>query len=432
MRVTLDYDRSGLTVEIPDRNLTAVLGMDPVSPLENPGSTTREALRDPISCVPLKELALGRNDACVVVSDITRPVPHHVILPPILETLEQAGITRDRITVLVATGLHDPMAEPELRETLTDAVVDRYTVVNHIARDRAGQAFLGNTPAGIPAYVDRRYVDADLKILTGLIEGHFMAGYSGGRKLVAPGLVGTDTIRLLHGPDVLEHPRATTGMLADNPLHEAALAIARMAHVDFIVNVAMDEQRRITGVFAGDLEEAHLAGVELVERTARVYLDDPVDIVVTTSAGYPLDTTFYQTVKGMVGVLEILKEGGTIIIASGCSDGAGSQDFERLLRETTDMDAFMDMIQDPEQFTIDQWQIEELAKALRKAEILLYTDGLSNEDIRSFLVEPIPSVEEGIETALKRHGSHAKIAVVPKGPYVMPLLNDENRPRKAV
>ena len=422
MKITLDYDTTGLDVDIPDRNLTAILSMNPVAPLDDPVEATQDALASPIASPSLAELAQGRKDACVVVSDITRPVPHRVILPPILETLERSGIPRSTVTILVATGLHAPMSRAMLCETLGDDVVDRYRVINHIARNTDEQMYLGTTPAGIPAHVDRRYVESDLKILTGLIEAHFMAGYSGGRKLVAPGLVGTETIKHLHGPGILEHPNASNGVLDGNPLHEASLAIARMAGVDFIVNVSMDEDRRVTGVFAGELEQAHRAGVACVEQMVQVFLDEPVDIVVTSSAGYPLDTTYYQTVKGMVGVLDILKDDGTIIIASGCADGVGSAEFEQLLRDTTDIDDFIRTIQQPDVFTIDQWEVEELIKALKKAEVYLYTEGLSTSDIQACLVNPIPSVEAGIAHALNRHGSDATIAVAPKGPYVMPRL----------
>ena len=304
-------------------------------------------------------------------------------------------------------------------------VLKNVRVVNHDARNEADHVMLGWTKnRGVPVGLDRRFVEADIKIATGLVEPHFMAGYSGGRKLVAPGLVGTETIKLLHGPGILEHPCAANGILDGNPLHEASLAIARMAGVDFIVNVSMDEERRLTGVFAGELVQAHLAGVACVEDMVKVYLDEPVDIVVTSSAGYPLDTTYYQAVKGIVGVLDILKENGTVIIASGCADGVGSADFERLLRGTTDLDAFIREIHQPGVFTIDQWEVEELIKALKKANVYLFTDGLSTSEITSCLVNPAVSVESGIADALARHGPGAAIAVVPKGPYVMPRLRN--------
>ena len=422
MNLTLDYHRTGLEVSVPDENLAAVLNMRETPPLDDPVAATREALRRPVAGPPLDEIARGRRNACVVVSDITRPVPHDVILPPLLECLERNGLAPADITLLVATGLHAPMDEDQLRETLTDAVVDRYPVVNHVARNGEEQADLGATATGIPIRVDRRYVESDLKVLTGLIEAHFMAGYSGGRKLVAPGLVGVETIEHLHGPKILEHPRATTGVLDGNPLHEAALEIARRAGVDFILNVSMDEERRVTGVFAGELDQAHRHGVAHVDGMVVATVEEPVDVVVTSSAGYPLDTTFYQAVKGMVGVLDILKEGGSIVIAAGCADGIGSAEFEGLLRKTTDIDAFIDRIQQPGVFTIDQWEIEELVKALKKGRVYLYTEGLSDDDVRDCLVEPVPSVEAGIARALDRHGPGATIAVVPRGPYVIPRV----------
>ena len=425
MNITLDYHRTGLEVRVPDEHLAAVLNMRETSPLDDPVAATQEALRRPVAGPPLETLGLGRRNACVVVSDITRPVPHDIILPPLLECLERSGLRPEDITLLVATGLHAPMDEDQLRETLTDAVVDRYPVVNHVARNGEEQEDLGTTSTGIPIHVDRRYVRSELKVLTGLIEPHFMAGYSGGRKLVAPGLVGVETIEHLHGPKILEHPCATTGVLDGNPLHEAALEIARRAGVDFILNVSMDEDRRVTGVFAGELDQAHRYGVSEVESMVVVSVEETVDIVVTSSAGYPLDTTFYQAVKGMVGVLDILREGGSIVIAAGCSDGIGSPDFEGLLRRTTDIDAFLDWIEKPGVFTIDQWEIEELIKALKKGRVYLYTDGLSDDDVRDCLVEPVPSVEAGIERALLRHGSDATIAVVPRGPYVIPRIHRE-------
>ncbi len=422
MNIKLDYHKSGVNVRVPDENLVAVLNMRETPPLDDPVAATRDAIRQPVAGPPLEVLATGRRNACVVVSDITRPVPHDIILPPLLESLERSGLAPKDITLLVATGLHAPMDEAQLRETLTGAVVDRYPVVNHRARIGAQQAHLGTTSTGIPIHVDRRYVESDLKVLTGLIEPHFMAGYSGGRKLVAPGLVGVETIEYLHGPKILEHPRATTGVLDGNPLHEASLEIARRAGVDFILNVSLDEDRRITGVFAGELEQAHLHGVSHVDSMVVASVEEPVDIVVTSSAGYPLDTTFYQAVKGMVGVLDILREGGSIVIAAGCADGIGSAEFEGLLRMTTDIDAFLESIQQPGVFTIDQWEIEELVKALKKGQIYLYTDGLNDDDVRDCLVEPVPSVEAGIARALERHGSDATIAVVPKGPYVIPRV----------
>jgi len=418
----VDYDRSGIEVDVPDKNLSAVLTMNTIRALENPTLSVKDALSRPIAGPSLDRIAKGRRNACVVVSDITRPVPHNIILPPLLDSLEENGLLPENITLLVATGLHAPMNIAQLRETLTDNVVDRYPIVNHRAKISREQVFLGKTSTGIPIWVDRRYVESDLKVLTGLIEAHFMAGYSGGRKLVAPGLVGVETIKYLHGPTILEHPLATTGVLHGNPLHEASMEIATRAGVDFILNISLNEKREITGVYAGELEAAHLFGVSQVDNMVVAGIKKPVEIVVTSAAGYPLDTTFYQAVKGMVGVLDILKDGGSIIIAASCIDGIGSEDFERLLRKTKDINVFLKIIKQAGQFTIDQWQIEKLAKALKKGTVYLFTEGLTNNQVRDCLVEPIPSIEVGIAQALEYHGKDAKIAVIPKGPYVIPRV----------
>jgi len=422
VNITIDYHKTGITVSVPDKNLVAVLAMRETQPLVDPTSITQAALLHPATGPPLKTIAQGRRNACVVVSDITRPVPHNIILPPLLECLEQSGLRPQDIIILVATGLHGPMDEDQLRETMTEAVVNRYPVINHKARNSKEQVYLGTTKTGIPIHLDRRYVESDLKVLTGLIEAHFMAGYSGGRKLVAPGLVGVETIKYLHGPKILEHPLATAGVLDGNPLHESALEIAQRSGVDFILNVSMDEERRMTGVYAGELDSAHRYGVSQVENMVVANVEEPVDIVVTSAAGYPLDTTFYQAVKGIVGVLGILKDGGTIIIAAGCVDGIGSSEFEQLLRSTTDIDVFLEWILQPGVFTIDQWEVEELIKALKKCQVYLYTDGLSDDEVRNCLVQPVSSIEAGIAEALRRHSNEATIAVIPRGPYVIPQV----------
>jgi nickel-dependent lactate racemase len=223
----------------------------------------------------------------------------------------------------------------------------------------------------------------------------------------------------MHGPAIMEHPNASNGVLAGNPFHEEALEIARLAGVDFIVNVVIDQERTIGKVFAGDLEKAHEEGVAFCRDHVVDWVDGPVDIVVTSNAGYPLDSNYYQTVKGMVTALDILKTGGTIVMASACSDGVGSNEFREMLEETDDLEAFIRQLQEPGYFRTDQWEMEELYKALKSAEVLLYTKGLSKHDVQNCLVKPIGSVEEGVAMALGKHGLGASIAVIPQGPYVM-------------
>lgn len=420
MKVRLAYGRAGLEVDLPDDRVAAVLDIQPTTPLEDPVGAVREALKNPIGSPPLAEIARGRKSACILVCDITRPVPNRIILPPVLETLEASGIPREQILILIATGLHRPNEGDELIEMLGEEIVRNYRVENHLGKRRDLHTYLGRSPRGVPVWIDRRYVWADLKITTGLIEPHLMAGYSGGRKVVCPGVVHLDTLRVWHGPDFLENPNAREGNLEGNPVHEEATAIARMAGCDFIVNVHIDRDRRITHVVAGDMEEAFLEGVKFVENVVRANLPEPADIVLTTAAGYPLDTTFYQAVKGLTGALPAVKQGGTIVIAASLSEGIGSPEFQRIFDENPDIDTFMRRVLGKEYFRMDQWQVEELAKVLKKARVKFVSTGLGPEQLRRCYVEAARSVEEAIQEALEEYGPGARIVVIPNGPYVLP------------
>jgi len=419
MEFVLDYGCDGLKVELPEQHVVKCLRYGRSEPLADPQAALSRALADPIGTLPLVELARGRRSACVVVSDITRPVPNRLLLPPLLSALEQAGIARDEIVILVATGLHRPNEGEELSELLGPEIAATYRVENHRGRRLDQHRHLGQTQRGVPVWIDARYLDADLKITTGLIEPHFMAGFSGGRKLICPGLAGFETIKVWHGPDFLEHPLARAGCLEGNPVHEENTAIARMAGCDFIVNVALDAQRRLLGVFAGDMEAAFAQGVRFVRSVVRDTVPEPVDIVVTSSAGYPLDTTYYQSIKGMVAALPIVKQGGTVIMAAGMSEGIGSEDFQQLFAENPSLEVLMERILGKEYFRLDQWQLEEMAKVARRARIKVVTDGLAPDVLRGLFVEPAESVEAAVAECLAEYGPQATIAVMPKGPYVL-------------
>lgn len=422
MQIKLDYGKQGLVVDLPEDRLVGPLTLRPVAPLDNPRAAVGRVLAQPLGTPPLAELARGRRSACILVCDITRPVPNRLLLEPMLEILEQAGIPRAAITVLVATGMHRPNEGEELVELLGAEIVGRYRCVNHFGKDLASHTFLGATPRGVPAWIDSRYVQADLKIATGLIEPHLMAGYSGGRKLICPGIAALETVRVWHGPTFLEHPRADYGFLEGNPVHEENTRIARMAGCDFIVNVTLDEQRRVTQVVAGDMEQAFLAGVRFLEEVVRAEIPAPCEVVVTSGAGYPLDTTFYQSIKGMTGALPIVKAGGTIVVAASMSEGIGSPEFRQLFVENATLDGFMERILGRDYFVMDQWQLEELAKVRRKARVRVVTGGLPAETLRGLFVDPAPSVEQAVAEALEEYGPEARVAVIPKGPYVIPAL----------
>ena len=426
MRIDLDYGRDGLAVEVPDS--AEVLSMATAPELDNIEHRCRQAMEHPLGCPSLHELAQGRRDACVVISDITRPVPNAAILPPLLTVLAEAGIPREAITILIATGLHRANEGSELIELVGDEIASSYRIENHRARDVNSLEYVGDTSAGAPIWIDRLYLQADLKIATSLIEPHLMAGFSGGRKAICPGLMGVDTMKVLHGPELMGHPRTAEGIIEDNPFHLQALEVAQTVGVDFTLNVAMNDRREITGIFSGELVRAHEEGVAFVRQTATAVAQTAADIVVTSSAGFPLDLTFYQAVKGMTAALPIVRDGGTIVIAASCDEGLGSEEFGQLLLATTDAHEFIERLQRPDFFTVDQWQLQEMCKVLARARVKLFSHTITRQYGALPLVGVVPSVEVAIREALDEYGSEARVAVVPKGPYVLTQLQSAGQP----
>lgn len=422
MRIQLDYGKTGLEVELPDDRIVGPLAIKPTTPLADPRGAIAAALEKPIGSPPLREIAKGRRNACILICDITRPVPNQLILPPMLRILEEQGIRREDILILIATGLHRPNEGDELVELVGPDIAANYRVENHHGKVLEEHDYLGTTDRGVPVHLDSRYVRADLKITTGLIEPHLMAGYSGGRKVICPGIAALETVKVWHGPTFLENPKADCGILEGNPVHEENTRIAQMAGCDFIVNVCIDGSRRITWVGAGDMIEAWQEGVRFVADIVKAPVKEPVDIVVTSSAGYPLDTSWYQAVKGLTGALPIVKQGGTIVIAASLSEGIGSPEFRQVLEEHADLRQFMKRILETDYFVMDQWQVEELAKVLNRCKVKVVSDGLSPEALRRCHVESAPSVEQAVADSLAEYGPAARIAVIPKGPYVLPTL----------
>ncbi len=388
MRFKLEYGRTGLEVDLPGERIVRTLKYKDAPPLPDPVGSLAEMLALPIGSPPLAEIARGKKTACIAICDITRPVPNELILKPVLRTLEAAGIARQNITILVATGLHRPNLGDELVEMVGREIVDNYRIENHFGQELDQHTYLGQSPRGVPIWIDTRFVQADLKITTGLIEPHLMAGFSGGRKLICPGIAALETVKVWHGPEFLEHPKADCGILDGNPVHEENTWIARRTGCDFIVNVVIDSERRPLKWVAGDMEAAFLEGVRFVKEVVRDTVEQPVEIVVTSCAGYPLDTTFYQSVKGMTGALPIVKQGGTIIVAASLSEGIGSPQFEQLFREHKSLEVFVERILGKDYFQMDQWQLEELAKVRRKAKVKMVTSGLAPAILAGLFVEP--------------------------------------------
>lgn len=423
MEITLNYGKTGLPLNFPDGWAITVIRKKPMPVLPDPTLAVRRSLELAVAAQALSAEAGNCRSACIVICDITRPVPNGLFLPPLIATLIQAGIPADRITILVATGLHRPNEGEELRELVgNDSVLKTVRVVNHDARCDADHVELGTTGQGVPVKIDRRFLQADLRIVTGLIEPHFMAGYSGGRKVIVPGIAHCDTITRLHGARLLEHPCAANCVLAGNPVHEAQLEIAAMIGRVLAMNVVIDEHRRLSFVNFGELIQSHAEAVAYMRGYAEIPIARRFQTVVTSAAGYPLDKTYYQTIKGMVGALNILAPGGSLFIASECSEGMGSPEFvasqKRLMAGTPGR--FLNALLAKPAAAIDEWQTEMQIKAMKIGKVHLYTTGLAPADLALTGVEPIASLPEAIRCHVDKCADRC-VAVIPEGPYVIPL-----------
>ena len=418
--VELKYGSRRFTVDLPrSAGFLGVLTPRQQPPLEDPSASIVTSLTQPIESRPLREVAAGRKNACVVISDITRPVPNHLLLPPILRELQQAGIDDADITILIATGIHRPNEGAELVRLIGPEIAARYPVENHFSRREEDLESVGTILGSVPVSVNRRYLQSELKILTGFIEPHMWAGYSGGRKSILPGISSVKTLEYMHGPQMIAHPDVVYGKLEGNPFHEAGLQIMDAVGADFIVNVTLDTDKRVTGVYSGHPVEAHLAGCHDLGPYSTVFVDQPLDFVVTTNGGAPLDVNLYQTSKGIAGVAPVVKPGGDIVVASECGEGLGSDDFIRALNEFTDPDDWLARALQREFSYPDQWCAQEIFKWMRDRTIHLYCDGISEESRRRYGLVPCASVGETVANLLAKHGAEARWAAVPDGPYLI-------------
>lgn len=419
------YGRGTISFDVPDDAEVTIVRKPVAEKLPDPRAAVARALDDePIDSAPLTELARGRSSACIVVCDITRPVPNHLFLRPCVERLVAAGIGLEAITILVATGLHRVGDDAELAELIGDPwVIEHVRVEWHDARDPHQLVDLGHTATRhTPIVLNRSLVEADLRIVTGLVEPHFMAGWSGGRKVVAPGVAGHETIRTFHSARFMEDPGAVQCNLEANPLHEEQLEIVATLGEVHAINTVIDEDRDLVAVTFGEVVASHLAAVDTVADLARVELPRRFSTVVTSAAGHPLDKTYYQTIKAMVTPLGILADGGTLIIASECSEGMGSPEFRSAQRRLVadGADGFLAGIIDKPLADVDEWQTEMQLKPMRVGTIQLHTTGLSDEERAETGVVQVASLAEAIGAAVEHHGDPA-VAIIPEGPYVVPV-----------
>ena len=422
MHIRLAYGRKGLAVELPDKAPVTVIEPEFVPGLKDERATLAEALNSPVGCPPLRELVRPSDTVAVVFSDLTRPMPNDRVFPVLLEELAWVGLPDEHIVLVNALGTHRPQTEAELKTMLGEAVVNRYRIVQHNAWDEATLAPVGHNRAGRIVRVNRTYLEASVRILTGFIEPHFFAGFSGGPKAVLPGLADVDSILDNHGATMLADPRATWAVTEGNPLWEEMLEIALQTRPTFLLNVTLNQARQITGVFAGDLVKAHQAGCEFVRRHAIRKVPQPFDIVITSNSGYPLDLNLYQAVKGMSAAARIVKPGGVIIMAAECWDGIPNHgEFKRLLWEAGSPEEILARIMSPGFRCHDQWEAQILAQIRQKARVYLYTDGLTEEEIRRSHLIPSRSIEETV-VKLLRSNPAATIAVLPDGPQTVPAV----------
>lgn len=420
MQVHLKYGHAGLDLEFPETpNFQGVLYPAAAEPLADPAGAVAEALLRPIASPALQQLARGKTNAIIVISDITRPVPNALLLPAITLQLEAAGIPREQITILIATGIHRPNEGAELERLVGREIAGRYRILNHFSKRQEEMVLVGQVGEGIPVYVNKHYVEAELKILTGFIEPHMWAGFSGGRKSILPGISSVQTLQFMHGPEMVAHPKTAYGVLEGNPFHQAGLEIMGKAGADFILNVTLDTGKQVTGVFAGHPVEAHLAGVEFLSRHCIQTLDEPLDFVVTTNAGAPLDCNLYQTAKGLSGVSGATRAGGVILIATECLEGFGSEEYRAVFEHATTPAAFIEKLMKKEFFMPDQWCAQETYQVMLKNEVWVYTQGIDAETLRRFHFTPVVSLTRAIEELLQRFGKEARWAIVPDGPMLI-------------
>ena len=418
----LAYGRHGLTIALPDDAPLTVVEPRFAPGLADERAAILAALRAPLDAPPLRSLAQPDDTVAVVFSDLTRPMPNDRVLPPLLDELAQAGVGDDRIVLVNALGTHRPQTADELARMLGDDVARRYRVVQHDAWDDAALVEVARNRAGRAVRVNRAYAEATLRILTGFIEPHFFAGFSGGPKAVLPGIAEIEAILDNHSAEMIAHPNATWAVTVGNPVWEEMLAVAQATAPDFLLNVALNRERQITGVFAGDLLAAHRAGAAFVRQRALQAVPAPFDIVITSNSGYPLDLNLYQAVKGMSAAAQIVRPGGDIILAAECWDGIPAHgEYARLLREARTPDELLARVLSPGFRCRDQWEAQLQAQIQQRAHVHVYADGLSDEALRQALVTPCRSIE-GTVARLRRANPQATIAVLPEGPQTVPYV----------
>jgi nickel-dependent lactate racemase len=415
IEIRLPYGESFKTIRVPRKNLTGILETRQHPGLENERESILDSIRKPTGSLPLIDRINKNDKVVIIVTDNTRACPEDRILPPLLEELEKK-ISSENITILFALGLHPPLDRAQMEKKLGKSIIDNYRVLNHDVNDCIN---IGTTSRGTPIDINRRVVEADFRISTGFIEPHFFAGFSGGRKSIAPGVFSVRSAFKNHSRSMLEHPLAKTGVLRGNPVHEDMIEIAQAAKLDFIINVLLNKKGEITHVVAGDMVKAHEKGCDIAKEISGARLNRKADITITTNSGAPLDLDLYQSVKGMETASHFTRDGGIIIVCSACNDGAGPEEFVEMHRKADSPQEVLDSISD-EHPTGVQWQNQILANIQCRNDIYVVSE-MDETIVRDMMMTPFPTFEKALDDAFHRLGKNATIAVIPEGPLVIPI-----------
>lgn len=422
MNIKLAYGKTGLDLALPDDANVSVLEPSFVPALPDPLGAVRQALQHPIASPALHDLVTPTQTVAIVFSDLTRPTPNHILLPAVLAELDH--IPPEHITLCNALGTHRPNTDQELCGMLGAEIVERYRIEQNNAFDPSTQVCLGRTSLGHEIWINRAYMEADVKILTGFIEPHLFAGFSGGGKAVMPGMAGQTTVLGNHDARMIGHPKATWGVTWGNPIWEEIREVALKTEPAFVLNVTLNRDKAITGVFAGALDAAHDAGMRFVRQTAMVPIAEPFDIVITTNSGYPLDLNLYQSVKGMSAAAQAVRQGGAIITAAECWDGIPEHGlYKRLLHDARDPADLLRTVLAFDEPRQDQWQAQIQALIQHKADVYLYSDYLTPQQISEALLKPCQDIAATVETLRAAYGRGARIGVLPEGPQTVPYLS---------
>jgi nickel-dependent lactate racemase len=420
MKIRLDYGTSGLELELPAERTTVIEPIDR-PPAPNPSAALAAALRRPIGSPPLRELIRQGQKIAISICDITRAQPRQLMLEALFS--EMPGLSMNDVAILIATGTHRPNTPEEIEKMVGRRIAETCRIVCHNARDESSLSFACETSTGVKVHLNREWLDAGFRITTGFVEPHFFAGFSGGPKMVAPGLAGLATAMHLHDAARIGHPKATWGITEGNPVHDDVREIARLTRVDFALDVTLNRDQRITAAFAGGLLQEHAAACAVARQNAMREVDGPFDVVVTTNSGYPLDQNLYQAVKGISAAAKIVKDGGTIICAAECRDGFPNHGaYAEILKSKPSPRELLDMITAQGYSRPDQWQVQIQAQVQLRAKVMVKSDYLGDVELRAAHFEPVHDVSDAVERALRNAGSDARVCVLPQGPQTIPYL----------